>query len=92
MRLEPDEIEKALAALERAVLAQPGLAAEFEASRREYFLQGEPPATDEEAPRAYRRLREWFLLERPSNVLGGAPVEWVLHRLDDIDAELKSRM
>jgi hypothetical protein len=87
MRLEPDEIEKALALLERAVLAQPGLAAEFEASRREYFLQGEPPPKDEETPRALRRHREWFLLERPSNVLGGAPVEWVLHRLEDIDVE-----
>lgn len=85
MRLEPEEVEKALDALERAVLAQPGLAAELEASRREYFLQGEPPPGGEETPRALRRHREWFLLERPSNVLGGAPVEWVLHRLDDVD-------
>ncbi|MBM3989053.1 MAG: hypothetical protein FJ294_13985 [Planctomycetes bacterium] len=86
MRLEPDEIDKALSALERAVLAQAGVAAEFEVSRREYFLAGEPPASDEEAPRAFRRHREWFLLERPSNVLGGAPVEWVLHGLEDIEA------
>ena len=86
MRLDPNDIERTLALLAQTVLALPGLELEFETSRREYFLNGAPPEGNDETPRALRRHREWFLLERPSNALGGVPVEWVLHRLEDLDA------
>lgn len=86
MRLDPNDIERTLALLARTVLALPGLELEFETSRREYFLNGPPPVGNDETPRALRRHQEWFLLERPSSALGGVPVEWVLHRLEDLDA------
>lgn len=86
MRLDPNDIERTLALLAQTVLALPGLELEFETSRREYFLNGAPPEGNDETPRALRRHQEWFLLERPSSALGGVPVEWVLHRLTDLDA------
>jgi hypothetical protein len=89
MSFEPIDVDRALDELRRLLAARPDVAAEFLASRTEFFGHVAPLADGDEARRAARRHSEWFLLERPSNALGGAPIEWALHSRSELgDAEL----
>jgi hypothetical protein len=89
MSFEPIDVDRALEELRQVLAARPEVASEFLASRTEFFGQVAPLADGDEARRAARRHSEWFLLERPSNALGGAPIEWALHTRSELgDAEL----
>jgi len=66
-----DSIERGLGLFLELVRADRGVKAEFERSRDEFFTAPEAPR----APMAELRHLEWFLLERPSAVLGSTPVQ-----------------
>ncbi len=69
--------------LER-LLADERVAREFELSRAEFFA--DPTAA--RVPGSERRHLEWFLLERPSSVLGAVPVQAWKDSVDDATTEL----
>lgn len=71
--LEADDIGGLLARLMEGVRDNPTLTAEVRRAEREFF-QANPKALRED-PRGLHRFREWFLLERESDVLGGIPVD-----------------
>lgn len=79
MTLEPKQLEEALSGL--AVLWQrtQGLRDELATSRSEFVERSGVLPGSEGQVLAQRRHLEWFLLERPSSVLGGVPIEVALH-------------
>jgi hypothetical protein len=68
------DIERALERLEARTLEEPGLPTERAAALHEFFDGGR--ATDELAE---RRFREWFLLERPTELSQTPPVQALGH-------------
>lgn len=84
MNFEPIDVDRALDELQRSLLAQPQVAREFSASRAEFARLSGPGADEQQARLAARRHSEWFVLERPSTALGGAPIEWALHHRSEL--------
>jgi len=71
-------LQQALATLQQRVVADARMPAEVRRARREFFgPSGEPPAAST-AQLAELRFREWFLLERESELLGAVPATAVL--------------
>lgn len=66
----PEEITSCLERCYSLVAGDPGLREDFRASRAEFFAHPE----GEQIPGAELRHLEWFLLERPSPVIGSVPV------------------
>ncbi len=64
---EPRDPASLLQSLERRVLETPGLAGEWSRTRELYALGSADPG-------CLARFRQWFLLERPSELLGAPPV------------------
>ena len=78
MSVTSEQIDETLESVRAIVCRDAAVAAEFEASRDEFFLSGLP--VEATARRlAERRHSEWFTLERPSATLGGVPVETLIH-------------
>lgn len=87
-----DAVEAGLQVLLRILRADARVQAEFDRSRAEFFA--DPAAA--RGPAAELRHLEWFLLERPSHVLGAVPAqawqaEWVA-ALPEALAELPASM
>ncbi len=79
-------VEVALERLLALALDDPGLRAEHEASRAEFFIGGRPASTpdDPDGRLAARRHCEWFLLERPADSAGGVvPVAGLRERAQE---------
>lgn len=79
MTFEPIDVDAALAELHRALALRPDVRSEFAHSLAEFAALSAQDAQEDELRRAARRHVEWFLLERPSAALGGAPIEWAVH-------------
>jgi hypothetical protein len=78
-----EEITSSLERCYSLVAGDPGLRADFRASRSEFF----PHPEGEQVPGAELRHLEWFLLERPSPVLGSVPlVAWTRGEGDELHA------
>lgn len=79
MIIDPEQLETGLRFFAEAVEASPELLAEFEASRKAFFVDHDPSiGSPEERLRAARRHLEWFLFERVSRHVGGLPVQELL--------------
>jgi hypothetical protein len=93
MEANRDPLGSALALFQALIAESAGLAEEFAASRLQFFgpLGERAAKSEDERLRATRRHLEWFVLERPCEVLGGAPVEalraeW-MERADPVQRE-----
>jgi len=86
MSFEPIDVESALDGLRKALAPQDGVEREYSESALQFASAAPRTADADEARRMARRHAEWFLLERPSDALGGAPAEWALHNLAELDA------
>jgi hypothetical protein len=86
MSFEPIDVESALDGLRKALASQGGVEREYSESALQFASAAPRTADADEARRMARRHAEWFLLERPSDALGGAPAEWALHHLAELDA------
>lgn len=84
MSFEPIDVDAALAELHQVLARRPAVSAELAESLAEFATASQPAGGEDELRRAARRHVEWFLLERPSAALGGAPVEWALHNLSEL--------
>ncbi len=67
------DLERGLQTFQELAQRIPELARELEESRSHYFASGQAERADKSL--ADRRHLEWFLLERPSDHLGGVPCE-----------------
>lgn len=87
MSSEPLQIQARLAALLEKAHADARVRAEMARARREFFGSDQPayvdPADRTGMDVAAQRFAEWFLVERPSEVLGGTPVAILGHAEDD---------
>ena len=68
-----DSLERGLGLFGELLAEDPRLEREF-AESRSHFATKHPPGSEEQRLAARRHL-EWFVLERPSETLGGVPVE-----------------
>lgn len=73
---DADAAARAMAELAAVAAKDPHLAAEMQRARREFFAAGPVAAVSlpGAAEAAEQRFREWFLLERESEVLGAVPL------------------
>ncbi|MDA0934967.1 MAG: hypothetical protein O3C51_16075 [Planctomycetota bacterium] len=87
MSSEPLQIQARLAALLDKAHADARVRAEMARARREFFGSDQPayvdPADRTGMDVAAQRFAEWFLVERPSEVLGGTPVAILGHAEED---------
>ena len=77
---DPGRLQTALHTLFERAVRNSRIATEVQRARREFFGPAEAPAATSGDPAAAewmreQRLMEWFLLERESDALGGAPAE-----------------
>jgi len=95
MSSEPLQIQARLAALLEKAHADERVRAEMARARREFFGSDQPayvdPADRTGMDVAAQRFAEWFLVERPSEVLGGTPAALLDASAEAGDALTESR-